>query len=102
MSDKPVNGNPPQQSAQAVNQQQAGYNAIAQAANLMLALGMPTNAVIDVIFDVGCNLVAGIEPAPLRQTIVEAIRNNFPGIVERHYTLRHTTESGLFVPPGAG
>ena len=102
MSEGSVNGSQPKPSDQTVNRGQAAYNAFAQTANLLLAYNVPMTAVIDLLFDVACNLVAAIEPAPLRQSIIDNIRNNLPVVVERHYTMRHSTPGGVFVPPNAG
>jgi hypothetical protein len=66
--------------------------------NLMIAMGMPLTDCVNVLFEIACNLVAGVEPAQLRQNIVNEIRNNLPGIVERHWQARHTLQSGLVIP----
>lgn len=47
-------------------------------------------------------LLALIEATEVRTDIINQIRLNLPGVVQRHYESRSTTAGGLFVPPTAG
>ena len=100
MSDQKINGADKQPTEQQRNQQLA-YSAtasLAAQANLLLSFGFTVSDVVNVLCDVACNLLSAVEPAQLRQTIIAEIRKNLPGIVDRHYQMRHTTPGGLIVP----
>jgi hypothetical protein len=100
VSDQKVNGvdKQPTEQQRQLAVKQAGGASFATQANLMLAFGVPLTDVINLLCEIACDLVSAIEPSQLRQNVVSEMTRNFPGIVDRHYQKRHTTQSGLIVP----
>ena len=101
MSDdtKQMNGTtPPVTPPVKVDPRILAMQAIGSQVNLLIAFGVSTPDAINALMDVVGNMVAGVEPAEVRQSLSDQIRQNFPGIVDRHYQIRHTRPSGLIVP----
>lgn len=94
-----ANGQPP---SVAITPQMAAHvaatSAIGAQANLLLSVGVPLQGVINMLFEVGCNLIASIEPRETRDLVINEIRRNLPDAVRQQYDARHTRPSGLVVP----
>lgn len=99
MSDKPNGHTHGQRVITSADIKPALYAAIGAQCNCLVMVGLPTTDIINTLLDVAANLLAGIEPAGLRQNIIEEIKRNFPTIVEQQWNMRHSSPGGIIRPP---
>lgn len=69
--------------------------------NLMLQQRVAATDIMNLLIEHVAMLLALVEPAGLRSTILDEIRKNLPAVLDRHVAGRRTTAGGIYVPqPG--
>lgn len=73
----------------------------ATAERVALKHGVPAEAVIEMVLNHLCSLVAMVEPAGAREETLKSVVASFAPMVRQHYQARHTTPGGIITRPDA-
>jgi len=73
-------------------------HAIAAGTRQALAMGIPSNNVLDLHINNLASLIAMVEPAEARAETLKDIIRALPGLVRQHLDLRYTSPGGIKLP----